>query len=121
MPNLAEDVYYVTRDTQDVIGLNQLLQVPSGLSQIELEAIDTMAGRSETTMQRQTTATPQESLGTRVPRAHGLYYVDPDGQVWLLSAEGIRPDLDGTRMDFARATVRAGRRNLDALAQELRR
>ena len=107
---LAEDVYYITRDERDAIGLNQLIEVPRQLSAIELQAIETMCERAKTTMGRRTTALACRPIGTSeqpnvLRRPHGLYYVDSYGVVWLLSAEDERPDLDGTDMDFAIATV----------------
>lgn len=113
---LAEDVYYVTRDGQDVIGLNQLLELPAALGQVELEAIETMAQRSVTTMGRRRSALPCEPVGAdAVPRTPGLYYVGPDSDVWVISDQDRRPDLDGTAMDFAVGTVKAGLENLREL------
>jgi hypothetical protein len=123
MSAAPEDVYYATRDCAEVIGLNQLLAVPA-LSEIELGAIDEMCTRSYRTMGGRTTVAPigaWRANGNVQGLSRGLYYVDPDSNVWLLSQEGVRPDLDGTQMDFARATVEAGRQNLAKLRSEAKR
>jgi hypothetical protein len=124
MRGVAEDVYYVPRDASGAIGLNQLLQVPAQLSEIELEAIDEMAGRSHNTMGCRTTADTMGPLrlhGSIESLAHGLYYVGPNGGVYVISQDRTRPDLTGPAMDFARATVEAGRSNLRRLRTELNR
>lgn len=112
--NVAEDVYYVTRDGNDVFGLNQLMYVPPQLSRIEVEAIQAMCGRARGNMLRMNGAAPLFPLSATslAQLAHGLYYVGPDGRAWLLSQKDCRPDLDGTEMDFAQGTVEAGASNL---------
>jgi hypothetical protein len=121
----AEDVYYITRDGSAVIGLNQLLAVPSQLTEVELRAIEGMCARSVVTMVCQRTALAMPALrgdgAIHRLSEHGLYYVGPDGSVWLLSRPDHRPDLDGPEMDFAVATVEAGKATLTRLRQELER
>jgi len=124
MRGVAEDVYYVPRDGGTAIGLNQLLEVPGHLTEVELEAISGMCGRSSVTMSYRNSIPPMPawraggSMG-RLP--HGLYYVGPDGSVWLISQPDSRPDLDGSAMDFAVATVRMGQENLDRLRRDRQR
>lgn len=124
MTGVAEDVYYVPRDGGPAIGLNQLLEVPAQLTVIELRAIEEMAGRSSTTMGCRNTADPTDPVrlaGEIEGLPHGLYYVGPTGEVYLISEPARRPDLDGPAMDFAKATVDAGRENLQRLRAELDR
>jgi hypothetical protein len=124
MPEVAEDVYYVPRDGSAAIGLNQLMELPGQLSEVELAAIDEMATRSHWTMGCRATADPMGPLrlhGSIEHLAHGLYYVGPTGGVYVISQDGVRPDLRGPAMDFARATVETGRSNLRRLRAELDR
>lgn len=122
MRSVAEDVYYVARDGRQAFGLNQLMAVP-GLSEIELAAIEGMCDRSSGTMRMRATAQPVPPLrhdGSIMDLPHGLYYVGPGGQVWLISEELARPDLQGPAMDFAIATVASGLENLSRMRRELK-
>lgn len=124
---IAEDVYYVPRDQPgEAIGLNQLMAVPPALTEIELEALDQMLVRAEETMLRIVTARLVAPVRSRVTtnilgEPHGLYYVDPQGNIWPLSLPEFRPALAGEEMDFAIGTVRAGQKKLSQLRDEARR
>lgn len=121
-PPPAEDVYYVTRDGRSQFGLNQLLEAPRHLSEVELEAIDIMCNRSSITMGRTVTLLPSGPVAAELrDLPHGLYYVGPDGRTWLISQEEARPDLVGADLDFALATLETGRHNLRWLRDQLNR
>ena len=125
MNSIAEDVYYVTRDDHEAIGLNQLMAVPAHLTEVELEAIDVMCNRSRVAMNCRNSYTPLppwRSHGSPTPPEHlphGLYYVDRDSTIWMVSLPDYRPDLDGTAMDFAIATVTSGQENLRRLRTQM--
>jgi hypothetical protein len=123
-PEAAEDVYYIPRDGGTAIGLNQLMEVPAQLTEVELTAIDIMCRRSATTMRSRlggVTMPPLRGHGSIRNLAHGLYYVDPAGGVYVISQDGFRPDLIGPAMDFAVATVESGCDNLQRLRGERER
>jgi hypothetical protein len=122
MLNVAEDVYYVTRDNHQVIGLNQLLTLPAQLTEVELEAIEVMCNRSASAMGHRITYAPLAALewpSTLHSLPHGLYYIDQNGAVWVISRPERRPDLDGVAMDFAIATDTSGLNNLRRLRNKL--
>lgn len=122
MLNVAEDVYYVTRDNHQVIGLNQLLTLPAQLTEVELEAIEVMCDRSASAMGCRVSYAPLTALdwpSTLQSLPHGLYYIDQNGAVWVISRPERRPDLDGVAMDFAIATVTSGLNNLRRLRSQL--
>lgn len=122
---LAEDVYYVTRDHGQVYGLNSLACYPAELTATELEIIQNLAHAADQAvgMVKTYTAMPPRTRGpweNLIGQPFGLYYADGRGRLWALSDDDQRPDLGTRDIAVVRALLTTARRNLDRLTQEVR-
>lgn len=118
--DLAEDVYYVSRDRQCTFGINQLLSLPA-LSAVELTAIEKMLYTAENEVWQYATADVLPPLQRPLAeQEHGLYYVDQHGRMWALSYEDCRPDLTQQDTDWLRAVLDEARSNLCRLRRDAR-